>query len=101
MLFDLISLFKCVHEFLKHFFSRDIQRFFSPDHFVDDANIGLNDFHDLVGNVFVSVVGDGDGAAVFLLADHLDGGIDGLQESFCVNTGEDEAGFVECFGAFG
>ena len=73
---------------------------FSPDHFVDDADIGLDDFHDLVGDVFVPVIRDGDGASVLFLADHLDGGVDRLQKAFCIDAGENEAGFVERLGAF-
>lgn len=76
------------------------QLLFPPNHFIDDADIGLDDLHDLIGNVFVGVVGDGDRAAVLFLANHLDGGIDGLKESFRVDAGEDEAGFIECFWAF-
>ena len=74
---------------------------FSPDHLVDDADVGLDDLHDLVGDVFVGVVGDGDGAAIFLLADHLDRGIDGLKQSLRVDAGEDETRLVERLGAFG
>ena len=74
---------------------------FSPNHFIDDADIGLDDLDDLVGDVFVGVVRDGDGATVLLLAYHLDGCIDRLKESFLIDTGEDEACFVERFGAFG
>ena len=74
---------------------------FSPDHLVDDADVGLDDLHDLVGDVFVGVVGDGDGAAVLFLTDHLNRGIDGLKQSFRVDAGEDEACLVERLGAFG
>lgn len=38
-----------------------------PNHFVDDANVGLNDFHDLGRNIFVGVVWDR--GAVVLIAD--------------------------------
>ena len=74
---------------------------FSPDHLVDDADIGLDDFHDLVGDVFVGVVRNRDSAAVFLLTDHLDGRVDRLQKPLCIDAGEDEAGFVQRLGAFG
>jgi hypothetical protein len=36
-----------------------------------------------------------------LIADECDGGVDGLKKSFGVDAGEDEAAFVEGFGAFG
>ena len=74
---------------------------FSPDHLIDDANVGLDDLHDLVGNIFICVVRHGNSTAILLLAAHLDSGIDRLKKSFRVNAGEDEAGFVQCFGAFG
>lgn len=38
-----------------------------PHHFVDDADVGLDDFHNLGGDVFVGVVRDG--GAVVLIAD--------------------------------
>ena len=31
---------------------------FAPDHFVDDSDVGLYDFHDFGADVFVNVVGD-------------------------------------------
>ena len=36
-----------------------------------------------------------------LIADKGDGGVDGLEEAFGVDAGEDEAAFVEGLGAFG
>ena len=75
--------------------------FFAPDHFVDDADVGLDDLDDLVGDVDVCVVRDGDGSAVLFFPDHFDGCVDGLEEAFCVDAGEDEAGFVQSFRALG
>ena len=84
-----------------YLFLTKLSRWFSPDHRVDDANVGLDDLHDLVGDVFVGVVGDGDGAAIFLLADHLDRGVDRLKQTFRVDAGEDETRLIERLGAFG
>lgn len=71
----------------------------APDHFVDYADVGLDDADDLRGNVFVHVVRDGEaGEAV---ADEGNGDIHALQEAICVDAGEDEAAFVEGLGAFG
>ena len=45
----------------------------APDHFVDDAGVGLDDADDFGGDVFVDVVGDGEaGEAV---ADEGDGNV--------------------------
>lgn len=72
---------------------------FAPDHLVDDGDVGLYDFDDDVADVFAGV--DVDGDAVVVVAVHGDGGVDGLQEAFLVDAGEDEAGVVEAFGALG
>lgn len=92
---------KCIHFKSSWLFEQSWAFSFSPDHFIDDADVGLDDLHDLVGDVFVDVVRDGDGTAIFLLADHLDGGVDSLEKSFCVDTGEDEAGLVQRLRTFG
>ncbi len=70
----------------------------SPDHLVDDAGVALDDFHDLGRDVFFDVVGHGD--AVIAVSVHCDGGVDGLQERFFVNSRNKEAGLVKRFGAF-
>ena len=31
---------------------------FAPDHFVDDADVGLNALHDLGGDILIHIVGD-------------------------------------------
>lgn len=70
-----------------------------PNHLVDNANVGLNDFHDLGGNIFVCVVWDR--CAVVLIVDKFYRGVHALEETFFVDSGEDKAGFVEGFGALG
>ena len=72
---------------------------FAPDHFVDDGDVGLDDFDDDVADVFAGV--DVDGGAVVVVAVHGDGGLDGLQEALFIDAGQDEAGVVERLGAFG
>ena len=49
---------------------------FSPDHLVDDADVGLDDFHNLRRDVFFDVVGNRDAVVTVLV--HGDGGIDCL-----------------------
>ena len=78
---------KSVHVFL-----------FSPHHFIDNADVALDNLDDLVADV-VGVVGHGD--AVVAVAGHADGEFHALQESLLVNAAEDEAGFVEGFGTLG
>ena len=51
---------------------------FAPDHFVDDADVGLYDFHDFGADVFVNVVGDGE--SVMSVAAECYGGVNGLEE---------------------
>lgn len=72
---------------------------FSPDHFVDDGNVGLDDFDYNVRYVLADV--DVDGGAVVVVAVHGYGGVYCLEEALFVDAGEDEPGVVEAFGAFG
>ena len=72
---------------------------FAPDHFVDDGDVGLDDFDDDVGDVFADV--DVDGSAVVVVVVHCYGGVNGLKERLFVDSGEDESGVVERFGALG
>ena len=51
---------------------------FAPDHFVDDADVGLYDFHDFGADVFVNVVGDGE--SVMTVAAEGYGGVNCLEE---------------------
>ena len=71
---------------------------FSPHHFVNDAGVALDDFHDLGRDVFFDVVRHGD--AVVAVGVHRDGGVDSLQEGLFVDAGDEEAGLVKRFGAF-
>ena len=47
-----------------------------PDHLVDDADVGLDDFHNLCRDVFFDVVGNRDAVVAILV--HGDGSIDCL-----------------------
>lgn len=66
-----------------------------PHHFIDNADVALDDFDNLVADV-VGVVGYGD--AVVAVAGHADGEVYTLQEALFVNSAEDEACLVEGFG---
>ena len=70
-----------------------------PHHFVDDAGVALDDFHDFGGDVFFDVVGHGD--SVVAVGVHRDGGINGLEQRLFVDSGDKEARLVKRFGAFG
>ena len=59
----------------------------------------MDEFDDFGGDVFVGVVGDGE--SVVVVGVEGDGEVDGLEEGVGVDAGEDEAAFVEGFGAFG
>lgn len=71
--------------------------FFPPHHFVDDGDIGLDDFDDDVGDVFAGV--NVDRSAVVVVVVHGDGGVDSLQKRLFINAGEDEAGVIERLGS--
>ena len=71
----------------------------SPDHFINDTGVALDDFHDLGTHVFFDVVGHRD--AVITISVHRDGSIDSLQQRLFVNASDKEASLVDCFGAFG
>ena len=71
---------------------------FSPDHLVDDADIGLYDPDDLAGDV-VGVIGYGDTAVA--VGGHPHGELHGLKQSLRVNAAEDEASLVEGLGPLG
>ena len=72
---------------------------FSPNHFVDDADVALDDFDDFGADVFIDVVGDGD--AVVTVAAEADGGVHCLEEAGGVDAGDDEVAFVDCLGTLG
>lgn len=70
-------------------------KLFSPDHFVDDSDIALDDLHDLVGHV-VGVVWDGD--AMVPVSGHPDCKFNRLQKPCRVYAAEYKAALVQCFG---
>ena len=78
-----------------------LEKLLSPNHSVDDAGIALDNLDDFVGDVFISVVGNGDSTAVTLVFHHLDCGVHCLQKPVRIDSREDETCFVERFGAFG
>ena len=67
---------------------------FAPDHFVDDADVGLDDFYYFGTYVFVYVVGDGD--SVLTVTAEFYSGVNCLEERLLVDAGDDEVGFVDC-----
>lgn len=69
---------------------------FSPDHFIDDGDVGLDDFDDDIGDIFTDV--NVDWGAVIMVAVHSNGGFHGLKKRFLIDACEDEAGVVERFG---
>ena len=72
---------------------------FPPHHLIHHAYIGLDDAHDLSGNVFVDVVGDGDAREA--VADEGDGDVNALQEAKGVDAAQDEATLIQGLGALG
>ena len=78
-----------------------VKSVFSPDHFVDDADVGLDDLHDLVGDVEVRVIRHWDCAAGLFICYHLNSKIDRLQQPLRIDAREDKAGFVQRLRTFG
>ena len=70
---------------------------FAPDHFVDDADVGLDDFYYFGAYVFVYVVGDGD--SVLAVAAEFYGSVNCLEERLFVDAGDDEVAFIDGFRA--
>lgn len=66
---------------------------FAPDHFVDDADVGLDDFHYFGAYVFVHVVGDGD--SVLTVTAEFYSSVNCLEERLFVDAGDDEVAFVD------
>ena len=71
---------------------------FAPDHFVDDADVGLDDFHYFGAYVFVYVVRDGD--SVLAVAAEFYGGVNCLEERLFVDAGDDEVPLVDSLRTF-
>ena len=72
---------------------------FSPDHFVDDTGIGLDEFDYDVADVLADV--NIDGGTVVTVAVHGDGGINGLQQRFLIDAGKNKSCIVERLRTFG
>ena len=70
-----------------------------PHHLVDDAGVALDNLHNLCRNVLIHVVRDGDAVKAVAIQRH--GGVHCLQQGLLVDAGDDEAGFVDGFGALG
>ena len=67
--------------------------FFSPNHFIHHAGIGLDDLDDLIGYILVCIIGDGDTEVAVLR--HLNSEIDRLQQVLFINAREDKARLVQ------
>lgn len=66
---------------------------FPPDHLVNYSYITLNDLDNLVANlILIARYRD----AVVAIGGHGYGKVNGLKEPFGVDTGENEASFIEC-----
>lgn len=72
---------------------------FAPDHFVDDADVGLDDFYYFGAYVFVYVVGDGD--SVLAVAAEFYGGVNSLKERLFVDTSNYKVALVDGFRTLG
>ena len=70
---------------------------FAPDHFVDDADVGLDDFYYFGTYVFVYVVRDGD--SVLAVAAEFYSSVNCLEERLFVDASDDEVAFVDGFRA--
>ena len=72
---------------------------FAPDHFVDDADVGLDDFYYFGAYVFVNVVGDGD--SVLAVTAKFNGSIYSLEQRLLVDTSNYKVAFVDGLRALG
>ena len=72
---------------------------FPPHHLVHYANVALDDFHHLGGDIFIRVVRNR--GAVVAVLDKFYCSVDGLEKSFGVDAGENKACLVERLGTFG
>ena len=71
----------------------------TPDHFVDDADVGLDDFYYFGTYVFVHVVGDGD--SMLTITTKFNGSIHSLEQRLLVDTSDDKIAFVDGLRALG
>lgn len=72
---------------------------FSPNHFIDYTHIALYDLHDLGADILVHIVGNGD--TMLAVTAELDGGVNGLEQGFLVDTSNDEVALVDSLGTLG
>ncbi len=71
----------------------------TPNHLVHNTRVRLDDTDDLGGDVLVHVVRHRDARET--VADEGNGDVDALEEPGGIDSAEDEAAFVQGFGAFG
>ena len=72
---------------------------FSPYHFIYYAHVTLDDADDFGGYVFIYIVGHGDAGEAVL--DEAHGHFHALQQALGIDAAQDEAAFVQGFGALG
>ena len=70
-----------------------------PDHFVDNAGVALDELDDLGRYVLINIGWNWN--TVILVPYHFHCYVNCLEEVVLVDAGEDEAAFVEGFGALG
>lgn len=71
---------------------------FSPDHFVYDSSVGLNDPNDFCRDVFIGVIRNGD--PVITCVVHSDRRFHSLQERFFIDACQDEVALIQRLGTF-
>ena len=69
-----------------------------PNHLIHYPYVALDDFDDFGRDILVDIVGNGK-AVISVLAEP-NGGVDGLEQGFLVNAGDDEVAFVDGLGTF-
>ena len=70
---------------------------FAPDHFVHDTDVALDDADYFCRDILIHVIGNWNTWAVVLYQLYCD--VHALQQAFSVDATQDEAAFVEGFGA--
>ena len=70
----------------------------SPYHFIDHTGIALDDLDHLGGHIFLCVIRNRNPIVPIPVHGHCR--IHRLQEAVFINSGKDEAGFVQCFRTF-
>lgn len=72
---------------------------FSPDHFVNNACVGLDDLDNLCRYVLFDVIWHRNSIVAKLV--HSNSRVNRLQKSLFVDSGKDETRLIKCFGALG